>query len=127
MWTNRYVGIPFEEADCWQLCQRVYQQELNVSLPGFVDEYKDPDDREALERIFNMELGKPSVWRAVAQGEEQEYDLALIRLSPLPTHVGVLAGRDHILHSLPKVGAALEARSSLRLRGNIMGFYQYVE
>lgn len=127
MWTNGYIGIPFEELDCWQLCVRVYAQELGIQLPSFVSDYADANDRAALERIFSEELAKPSRWRQVESGDEGEFDLALMRLSPLPTHVGLLTGDHRILHSLPGPGAVVESRQSLRLRGNVVGYFRYDE
>ena len=127
MWANQYVGIPFEELDCWQLCRRVYEYELDINLPSFIGDYADAQDRESLERIFTQELAAPSRWQTVPALEAKEYDLVLMRLSPLPTHVGILAKRWSILHTMPKTGAVIDERGSLRLRHNVVGFYRYDE
>ena len=48
MWTNDYVGIPFQKngsdrngTDCWRLIVMVYREKLGIELPDFADVFID--------------------------------------------------------------------------------------
>ena len=123
MWASKYVGIPFEDKDCWQLCRYVYRQELGQSLPTF--DYSDPTDFKSLNVIFNEELDGRTRFKQVEDHMEEDYDLVLMRLAVLPTHVGILVGERHILHTLPDIGSCIDRKDSVRLSANIRGYYRY--
>lgn len=126
MWANDYVGLPFAECDCWGLARRVYARERGIELPTYERDYSDPEDQAQVCRTIGEELDGPSPWRPVPAGEEGDFDLALIALGGLPTHIGLLAaGGRFILHSLPQAGAVLERRDSPRLAASLRGFYRY--
>lgn len=31
---KQYVGVPFSEASCWELCRRVYAEQFGIALPA---------------------------------------------------------------------------------------------
>lgn len=39
---RQYVGIPFSEAPCWELCCRIYSEQYGITLPAKVQHVASP-------------------------------------------------------------------------------------
>lgn len=91
----RYVGLPYEELDCWALVRRVYREQLGVELAA------DP----LAARAQVVEVEKP-----------RAFDVALLR----SRHVGVMIDAKRVLHTSRGQNAVVEHLDSRR----VIGFYR---
>jgi len=67
---KQYVGIPFTEASCWDLCQKVYAEQYNIRLPSL---------RSDGDRVPCVNL----------EGPEEGCLVRVVREAPLSEHWGV--------------------------------------
>lgn len=106
-WCVRWVGVPYDRLNCWELVRGVYSRQLGVDLPDIAVPETDDGRREAIEGYRTAE------WLPVRIGEEEEFDVAELALPVrdgdrwrfLLLHLGVVARRGLLLHTLPPHGA----------------------
>ena len=87
-WTIKYVGIPYNEYDCYTLTRKIIKEQLKIDLPI------DPLENRCL-------------WREV-QKPYKYFDVLMFRVRSFPVHIGIYVGDGKMLHSLPKVNAVIE-------------------
>ena len=120
-WVSKYVGLPFEKYNCWQLMCLIYKNEFNIILPDFSKEYSDAMDREKIKQIYNRELQG----RFVKLEEQKLYGFVVLRMSGQPWHCGLVVDQNIMLHTERKVDAVIENFSHKLWRARLIGFYEY--
>jgi len=106
-WCVKYVGVPYDRMDCYELVLNVYMRERGIELPAMVAPDTDDARRKALETYRGPE------WRPVAIGDEEAFDVAELALPVrqedrwrfMLVHLGIVARRGLLLHTLPPHGA----------------------
>lgn len=128
MWWNAYIGTPFAEKgrdksglDCWGLVRLVYAEHLQIDLPSYAERYRDTNDRETLNALVEAE--KNCKW--VAVDKPKPYDVVILTMLGLPTHVGVVVNSRQMLHCLKGSNTVLEDFTSLKWRHRVKGFLRW--
>lgn len=108
MMIDRYVGIPFAAANCWQLIRRIYSAELGIVLP--MHDTVDTDDGEALKKAIDDDTAGP-LWWPVDLGQERLFDVLVMRgfyrdretgaLRSGEIHCGMALGGGRLIHVEP--------------------------
>jgi cell wall-associated NlpC family hydrolase len=75
---KQYVGIPFEQQDCWTLCCTVYQQEFGIRLPRIGE--------------------KVSISPFLLHGPAEGCLVRVVREAPLSEHWGIYCA-GYVLHA----------------------------
>lgn len=129
-WTKNYVGIPFVSggrdrcgADCYGLIRLVFADVYGISLPE-LSVYSNALDRKLTAPLFHEFL--PLICADKVPGPEEKA-VALMCFGGMPTHVGIYAGDDYILHCRNITGAVCERISSPALQCRIEGWYRVNE
>lgn len=102
MWAAAYVGLPYAEADCWDLARRVLAEQRGIYVP----------------RELTLEEGKAVATEVTVP---QEFDLVLMYRLGRP-HIGVMVGRDRMLHTTSGKNAVIERISRFRFR--VAGYFR---
>ena len=123
VWVKDYIGIPFEELNCWQLFCRVYEEQFNIILPLFKNEYAGPMDKKNIKKLYEREV--PISWIKVNPPEIG--DAILLRVQGQPWHVGIIVASKHMLHTQEAMSSIIEKITGPIWRNRIMGFYHYVQ
>lgn len=130
-WATEYIGKPWistakgpDAFDCWGLVVAVHKQLFNHDLPAIpVAE----NDLKSL--ILNMrDHPERQNWQIVTT--LQEGDVALMRQSRHPIHVGIWLDIDGggILHAVQGVGVIFQSINNLTITGwKIENFYRHIE
>lgn len=100
---DQYIGIPFAEANCWELIRRIYSRELGIVLP--LHDTIDTDDGEALRKAIEGDTAGPLWWR-VDRGQERPFDVLIMRgfyksggrLHSADIHCGMVIGPQSLIH-----------------------------
>lgn len=121
----RYIGQPYEAVffDCWQLVRTVYRERFKIELPNIQIDPKNL--RQLIQTIRDHPVRLD--WQPTAN--PREGDVALLRQSRHPVHVGVWLDVDGggVLHCLRGCGVVFQTLASLRLSGwQIESFYTYI-
>jgi cell wall-associated NlpC family hydrolase len=100
---RRYLRIPYDVLDCWQLCGHVLQLEAGVELPSFADDYERSADEtlwseRIREQVAAVAERERLVWPRV-EGEPRRFDLALYHLGGTRWHVALVAGGGWALNT----------------------------
>ncbi|CAB4195907.1 outer membrane lipoprotein [uncultured Caudovirales phage] len=129
MWTDHYVGIPFEingrsrsGVDCWGLVCRVYADRLGIILPDKLGIYAD-NSRGNLEEVALAMGVEKEKWNEVS--DPSDYDVVLMRHGPLACHVGVYVRGRVMLHSNYGCDSVVESVDSIYWRNRIVGYYRH--
>lgn len=101
-WTERYIGLPYEQSDCYELVCRVYRDQFGVELLSprrgkFAPYTKIP---EALE-VF-----PDTMWQAV--DSPREFDVIMFHDPAHNAHVGVYINERDFLHTRCETGCILD-------------------
>lgn len=125
--TSKYIEIPFKNrgrdfdgCDCWGLARLIYMNEYNISLPSFVDVYKDASEGK---RVSEAIVNNKKLVNYVEHVSPEYGDICVFNINGSPAHVGVYVGKQLVLHVLKGTNSCCERLSSVRLKGRVEGFY----
>lgn len=128
VWWEKYIGIPFAEkgrdlsgVDCWGLVRLVYKEQLGIDLPSYDREYADSNDREVLARLVNAEEEK--LWHHPEK--PQPFDVIIINMLGMPTHVGIVIDSSKMLHCLKGADTVCERFNGLKWSKKVQGFARW--
>lgn len=129
IWAGRYIGLPFRDhgrdragLDCWGLVRLVCAEQFGFALPSFATEYDRATDIKRISRLIARET---RAWREIPRGGEKLGDVAVLRLSGHPLHVGLVLGDMQMLHIERGIDSAIEKYSGPRWADRLYGFYRY--
>ena len=127
-WGN-YVGIPFlpdgrdaQGTDCWGLVVLVYREQLGIMLPLYNGIFTDQSPQTYL-RIARLMQEERRHWRPVDKA--QPYDVLLLRTGAHAFHVGLVVGKDMMLHIEEKTASIIEPYTSPLWRQRIEGVFRH--
>jgi len=116
-WTDKYLNIPYKPKgrsmqglDCWGLVQAIYGKELFVVLPGFLEDYDD--------------ISRSQVSTAINKNMRDWFDVVVLNIRGLPTHVGVLVDpeRKLFIHVSPDSFVTIERLDSKKWYNRVLAF-----
>lgn len=116
---SKYIGLPYERVDCWDLAKMFYRDNYSIDLSQVFDGVgpEDSQEREILIKskkgVFDV-VGKPLIG-----------DLVVIKLNGFESHVGIYAGLNRVLHSLKGVGVICDNLN--RYKHLVSGYYRHRE
>jgi len=122
---KKYIGIPYKThgrnlkgVDCWGLIVLLYDAELNIKLPSFVEEYKSVKD-DSLKDLVETEKNK---WNKI--DELNEYNVVLFRAEPY--HIGLLIDdKGNMIHSAHGKDSCIENIFNTNWKNKIEGIFEY--
>lgn len=115
----KYVGLSYEQVDCWDLAVMFYKLEMEVDI-GYVVSKNHPKSNQDREVLINTSKGD---FHKVEKPESG--DLVLIKFGGFETHIAIYIGKDRILHSIEGLGVVVERLR--KYRNLISGFYRHKE
>lgn len=113
--SNALIGVPYCEADCWQLAVRFYSLVFQVDLKHYYDET--PRDRADRRCLIYSNRGEFELVDSPEFG-----DLILISILGIESHIGIFLGGDTFLHTKEATGSVIDRVSRYRTR--ITGYYR---
>jgi sulfur carrier protein ThiS len=126
MWSNKYIGIPYQEKgrdengiDCWGLVRLIYKQEYDIDLPSFVNDYAENDTLRIQDLIAQYKEG----WAQLEQPEEG--CVVLFRILGTESHIGVAISATHFVHARENYSSAVESFDSTSWKNRIIGYFKY--
>lgn len=127
-WTNKYIKVPFKDkgrdengCDCWGLIRLIYQKEKGICLPNLLG-YRDTLDRAVIADICEKERAE---WEEIKKGDEQPFDVVVIKMMGFPMHVGIVYKKGFMLHCLKGVGTVAVNYESRQWVKRVVGFYRH--
>jgi hypothetical protein len=126
-WAEKYIGTPYEEANCAVLVARAISEEFGLhdiacSLVAFNGAGISPLARKQLFDNETLNYGHQITESAVVNG-----DCALLS-SESQIHMGLIVkrGKDiYILHSTREAGAVCQSLNAIKAVYKISGFYRW--
>lgn len=118
-----YIGIPYDQCNCWQLVRMVYDLELGIILPS----YGEIDATRIITVARGIARNDDYPWIKV--DEPQEFDVVLMRgsvHSQLVSHVG-LWYKQAILHTLKGHNSVLVRPEHHSVSWRIQGYRRHAE
>jgi len=119
-WVEKYVGLPFEEYNCWQLICLVYRNEFKINLPTYENEYTDALDAKKIKKIYEREL---KIWTSIKT--PQPPDLIICRVRGQPWHTGIVIAQNEMLHTQRYSNAVIERYDRFTWKNRIIGFRRH--
>lgn len=128
-WSVSYIGIPFIEkgrdragVDCWGLIRLIYQNELGIELPSYVEGYASLAEKAEISGLFEAGRASP-VWEMTDSA--REFDVLMFRMGRLGAHVGIVAGRKRMIHAPEGLTSCIEDYSGPRHESRLIGIYRH--
>lgn len=131
MWTDKYIGLPFEPngrtsrgVDCWGLIWLVYRNEFNIDLPKYDSVFPDESIESIRDAHNHIEKVNENSFRVVETPSER--DVILLRIyGNLVSHVGLYIGSGMMLHIMSGINSVVEDVNSIRWKHRVVGYRRY--
>lgn len=122
-WTQRYIGLPYAQADCAELCVKVQREVFNRDI-GL------PTEREAGLRGLSQQITDHQGDFAEPVPQPEEGDAVLMIGRGRLNHIGTatfINGQLWVLHAMQNVGqAVLHTVNALEAMGlKVEGYYRW--
>ncbi len=128
-WSATYVGIPWRDrgrdrqgCDCWGLARLVYVDHLRIALPSYAEAYPSTEEMREIDGLIRGAL-LAGPWIEVDR--PAEFDLVLFRRGRFDSHVGIVAGRETMLHMVWLDAAKAERWSGPIWQRRMRGFFRH--
>lgn len=136
-WSFKYVGLPYDDFNCWELVRYVYDSEWGVALPEYAGDYLDEEESEIISALIAGESSKPETWTVVAKKQDsnlvqfmppKEGDVlwSWIASPRHPSHVGVVVDETLMLHTRKATGAIVQSYRDRITSPKVEGIYRHV-
>ena len=119
-WISNYVGIPFEEYNCWQLICKIYNEQFGIKLSDYSNEYKTALDKENIRLIYEREL---KIWQQIKNPAFG--DIIVLMIQGQPWHTGIVVSKQFMLHTERKIQSMIESYNGIIWKNKIIGYYRY--
>ena len=120
-WVGKYIGLPFEEYNCWQLMCLIYRNEFDIELPDFKGEYSNALDAKKIEAIYNREL----LSRFTKIDVQKQFCFVVIRMDGQPWHCGLVIDKNIMLHTDRGIDCVHQDFNTLEWKHRVIGYYEY--
>lgn len=121
---HNFIGIPYEEMNCWQLVRYYYAKELSIELPTYPI---DPDDTFYVARTM-VRAVKSGAWTR----HEQPVKHAVAVFCTKPecraiNHVGIVISKTTFLHTFkePPAHSHIARLNEQPWQATLRGFYTW--
>ena len=111
----KFVGIPYEKMDCYELTQYFYRENFDIELKTLYGQIRPTP----LQTDNLVDSQCKNVWKEVTN--PQFGDIILINIMGIASHIGVYLNDKHFLHSRKGVGSAIDRYGKWEKR--IKGYY----
>ena len=130
-WSAPYIGIPYADRgrdpaiglDCWGLVRHVLHDEMQADLPSY-DIYSSSDEITETAAIVEENRNNPAQWFEVTLDIAKSFDVILFAIKGHPCHVGVVARRPFMLHTLRPHHSCLEKFTSPKWVNRVRGVFR---
>lgn len=112
---HKIIGTPYEKADCWEVVKFFYKNAFNVDLSQYDQESENP---ESVARYINF--NKKNL---IETKDPRVGDIILFRMLGHNAHVGVYLDNRRFLHSVERIGCAIDLMHNWEKR--IQGIYRW--
>ena len=112
-WVIRYLSIPYEQVNCWDLVEKVYAAEYGIAIGGKSEQSQKMKSKEWVDVLMNG-LGF------------LEGDVILFRERVMKKHVAILLTPNLMLHSHnPGTNSCIELWESAKWRSRVVSIYRH--
>ena len=111
-WAGRYVSIPYEEKNCWQLLETIYATEFGITV-GPVEVQRGHMRARDWVDVLDEGLGV------------REGDVILFRSSAVNKHVGVILNHELMIHSTKGCNSCIERWYSSTWKSRVVSIYRW--
>ena len=112
---RNYIGIPYEEQDCYEIIQTYYREVLNLELD---DLYSSRPSTEKTEQFY---LEQRTRFKEIDTPEFG--DIIVFKVFGLACHIGMYVDKVHFFHSRKTTNSCLEKLSIWKNR--VVGYYRW--
>lgn len=113
---EEFIGLPYDEYDCFKLTRLVYKKINNLDLPEHF--YSDPLDHFHVSQVVSLHK-----WRYKKVQKPKLGDIILLRVYGVPSHLGIYIDQNRFLHTQKQTGSIVDRLDKWEKR--IVGFYRY--
>lgn len=108
---NIPVGLPYDQADCWDLFRKIYLDHFGFDLGS------------RWKQVFGIKHG---IWLRVLD-DFKEYDLLIFRDGPIHKHVGMVIdpSRSRFIHTMESTGAVIGNYRSTQWKDRLQRVYRH--
>jgi cell wall-associated NlpC family hydrolase len=112
---SNLIGVPYSKLNCWELCQKFYEQVLNLPLSQYFDSAYTEDKNYVNSLIRSSE-------RDFTKVKSPKFgDLITIKIRGVECHVAIFVGEGLMLHTSKKTGSVIDRIA--RWNTVIVGYY----
>ena len=119
---NKYIGLPYEDYDCWQLIKLIYENELKTALPDYRKMYNSSSDIKQTGPVVSHGIADGH-WEKVEAPEPN--DVLIFDILGVPSHCGLYIDNGDFIHAFNKCNAVVENITDLSWNRRLNGVYRW--
>lgn len=110
-------------ADCWGLVVLFYEKEFDVNLPKYEEVL--PDEATGHTTTTKGAIVIAETLDSVEEVSDPQYgDIVLLRVMGMPIHVGIVVGRNEMLHTRSSTGPLIENYTEIKWKRRVQSFHR---
>ena len=109
MWID-YIGLPYTEANCWELIRKIYLEVLHIELGPQESQHNGMHYLE---------------WNQVQKGYEQIYDVLMFKDWEQHRHVGMIIEPGRFIHNRPGANSCIESYRASQWKDRLKAVYRH--
>jgi len=113
---SKFIGIPYEKKNCWDLVVSFYQEMLSIPLYSY---YQGPTPPEKIE-TKNLIYSSMGDFEKIS--DPKFGDIIIVKLYGIESHIAVYLGDGKMLHTTRGAGSIIDRVA--RWEKMIVGFYR---
>ena len=132
-WAREYIGLTFKDRgrgpdglDCWGLVRKIYKERFRITLPSYIDSYKNSTDGEMIGNLVRQEREKDTYWLPVNLSFERLGDVIALRMKGEPMHAGLILSQYTFIHIHRDIGSVVQKYTSPMWEKRVVGIYRHV-
>ena len=104
----KYIGLDYDELDCWKLVRKIYADEYGIEIPK-----------------LPIETQEAHNWNIIELSAEEEGDLLVFRIKELKRHVGIVISDGRMIHSDNVAGVVVERYTGQKWNQRLQRLYRH--
>ena len=117
--TDKYLDIPFSEADCYAFGSILYQDNRGYPLPSFKYDLNDPNS------MIKAVIRGDDIFTQVTREDLRELDGIIFESVTCRRHIGFYLGDNKFIHQVMGDYPAIENLNSPKWNKRILGYCRY--
>ena len=117
-----YIGLPYEQYDCWELIRFIYEDGLDIDLPDYRKRYTSSNDVKQTGPVVAQGI-EDGCWEKV--DKPAFGDVLIFNVLGIPSHCAMYLADGDFIHAFNGTNSVIENVNDLCWAKRFVGAYKW--